>query len=93
MPRDYNLNVIGYGSAFAYLGFKNLLERSYDGYVFEFIDYDFSSHYYTERFDKNGKIFTEEVRLITHRDGSMIKVNSRSGTIVYVSPSPHQLLT
>lgn len=30
-PKSKDLNVIGSGSAFAYLGEKNLLERSYDG--------------------------------------------------------------
>ena len=59
LPRDYNLNVIGHGSAFAYLGFKDILERSYDGYLFEFIDHEFSTHFYTERYDKNGRIQTE----------------------------------
>jgi hypothetical protein len=51
--------VIGHGSAFAYLGFKDILERSYDGYLFEFIDQEISSHFYTERYDKNGVIQTE----------------------------------
>lgn len=93
LPRDYNLNTIGHGSAFAYLGFKNILERSYDGYLFEFIDSEISSHFYTERFEKGGSIQTEEVRLIAYKDGSVLKINSREAKIVFNSPDDNQLLT
>lgn len=30
---------------------------------------------------------TEDVRIITHKDSSILKINSREGNIVYVSPN------
>jgi hypothetical protein len=30
---------------------------------------------------------TDNVRLITHRDSSIIKINSREGKMVYISPN------
>lgn len=38
LPKSNSFNLIGFGSAFAYLGFSNILERSYDGYMLEVID-------------------------------------------------------
>ena len=93
LARDYNLNLIGFGSAFAYLGFTNILERSYDGYLFEVVDKDISLCQYTERFDKNGQILEEKVRLISYRDSSILKINTDSATIVYNSPDPAKVLT
>lgn len=46
LPKENKNNVIGYGSAFAYLGFQDLLQRSYDDYMFEVIDEEISSHSY-----------------------------------------------
>ncbi len=34
LAREKDFNVIGSGSAFAYLGFSNLLERSHDGALY-----------------------------------------------------------
>lgn len=46
LHRENNLNMIGHGSAFAYLGFTDILERSYDGYLFEIFGESITSHYY-----------------------------------------------
>ena len=93
LGRDYNYNLIGYGSAFAYLGFSNILERSYDGYLIEAIDKQFAISEYLERFEKNGKVLEEKVRLIAHKDSSLIKINVSTATIVYNSPDFNKVLT
>ena len=93
LARNNNYNLIGYGSAFAYLGYTNILERSYDGYMLEVMDKDLSVHQYIERFERNGKILQEVVRLVTHRDSSMLKINTNTATIVYNSPDPDKVLT
>ena len=85
--------MIGFGSAFAYLGFKNILERSYDGFLYEFIDSEFTSHMYIEKFEIEEKQFTEEVRLLSFKDGSQIKILGQMGKIVYISPNKNQLQT
>lgn len=36
---------------------------------------------------------TEDVRIITHRDSSIIKVCQTSSKIVYVSPTPNSIIT
>lgn len=85
LPRQNNLNVIGYGSAFAYLGFKDILERSYDGYLFEIFDSEITSHYYLENYDIDGKIHSQYMRLITFKDSSMIRIECNTGKVIYLS--------
>lgn len=46
LGRKKDFNVIGSGSAFAYLGFSNLLERTYDGELYEVFHPSFSWHAY-----------------------------------------------
>lgn len=50
-------------------------------------------HYYSEKFERDGRIVEEEVRVIAYQDGSMLKINSREGTIVFNSTTPNQMLT
>lgn len=55
--------------------------------MFEFIDSELSSHYYTERYERDNRIYTEQVRLLSHRNGSLLRFNQTQGKIVFVSPS------
>ena len=57
------------------------------------MDKDLSVHQYIERFERNGKILQEVVRLVTHRDSSMLKINTNTATIVFNSPDPDKVLT
>lgn len=50
LPKEKDFNLIGHGSAFAYLGYNNLMERSYDRFIYEFWGKDFSSHLYNEKY-------------------------------------------
>ena len=81
-----DFNVIGYGSAFAYLGFQNILERSYDGYLYEVLDGEFASHMYIEQYELNDQLVKEEVRILSFVDGSQLRVLGSQGRMVYISP-------
>lgn len=48
---------------------------------------------YIEKFEIEEKQFTEEVRLLSFKDGSQIKILGQSGKIVYISPNKNQLQT
>ena len=87
--RSKDFNVIGSGSAFAYLGETNLLERSYDGFIYEFHHPSFSSHFYTEKIDKETEQVTEEVRLLSYADGSVLKTTS-TGLATFLHPSDNR---
>ena len=52
-PREKDLNIIGHGSAFSYLGYENISERSYDGFMYEIWNPKFSSHLYIEKYEKD----------------------------------------
>ena len=82
LPRDKDYNLIGSGSAFAYLGYTNLAERSYDGGIYEFYHPSFSWHSYTEGVDRNGNVSQEQVMLIAYPDRSMMKIGD-SGLITF----------
>jgi hypothetical protein len=84
MPREKDLNVIGSGSAFAYLGFNNILERSYDGALYELYHTSFSWHSYTEGVDRSGNVSHEQVMLLAYPDHSVMKIGD-SGLITFLN--------
>lgn len=48
-----NNNIIGQGTAYAYLGFDNLFERSYNGHIFELFSEYFSFYRYAGKILEN----------------------------------------
>lgn len=76
--------MIGSGSAFAYLGQSNILERSYDGALYELYHPTFSWHSYTEGVDRAGTLSHEQVMLIAYPDQSIMKIGD-SGTITFLN--------
>ena len=76
--------MIGAGSAFAYLGNNNILERSYDGGLYELHHPTFPWHSYTEGIDRSGKISLEQVVLIAYPDKSIMKIGD-SGMITFLN--------
>lgn len=82
--RDKDFNVIGAGSAFAYLGFHDISERSYDGALYELYHPSFSWHTYTEGVDRLGKVSQEQVMLVAYPDKSMMKIGD-SGLLTFLN--------
>lgn len=48
---------------------------------------------YIEKFELDEKQYTEEVRLLSFKDGSQIKILGEAGKIVYISPNNQKLMT
>lgn len=52
-----------------------------------------TSHYYVETYEKNGKIHNEEMRLLTFKDSSMLRIEGSSRKAIYLSPNINCVLT
>jgi len=68
-------NVIGYGSAYALLGYDNLFERSCDGYIYEVFCDELRYYLYHEKVDREGVHTVSPVRLVCLEEGSLLKIS------------------